>query len=144
MTDSVEGASFSHGMVLLMKTTVSVVKTNCFDQDIGRITRSTRALFAAILTRALNDIFKPTYGNHDLLKKQALHWIEINDIESFTSFVNICNYLDINVERVRRCVHTELSKIDHGMTSESSVKSIVNGHCQGESRDPVCSRPSEA
>ncbi|WP_419658084.1 hypothetical protein [Desulfosarcina variabilis] len=66
--------------------------------------RSTRALFVAILSRALKDIFKPTCDDYDLCRRQALHWIEVNDPESFTSFVNICNYLDIDADRVRRIV----------------------------------------
>jgi len=66
--------------------------------------RSTRALFVAILSRALKDIFKPNCDDYDLCRRQALHWIEVNDPESFTSFVNICNYLDIDADRVRRIV----------------------------------------
>ena len=78
------------------------------------IIRSTRALFVAILSRALKDIFKPTCDDYDLYKKQALHWIEVNDLESFTSFVNICGYLDIDVDRVRRNVYSEMDKIEFG------------------------------
>lgn len=95
-----------------MKASISDSKSYIFDQDLLRITRSTRALFVAILTRALKDIFKPTYDDYDLYKKQALHWIAANDLESFTSFLNICDYLDIDVDQVRRNVYTEMSKID--------------------------------
>ncbi len=105
-----------------MKTTVSESKTYRYDQDIERISRSTKALFAAILTRALKDVLKPSYGDYDLDKKQALHWIEINDVESFTSFVNICNYLDISVDRARHSIYIELCKIELGMPSKSSAK----------------------
>jgi hypothetical protein len=80
------------------------------DQDIERIARSTRALFVAILARALKDIYKSTYDDYDLYQRQALHWIEANDLESFTSFLNICNYLDIDTERVRQSVHIAVNK----------------------------------
>jgi hypothetical protein len=76
-----------------MKTSTSDSISTISDQDIKPIMRSTRALFVAILSRALKDIFKPTCDDYDLCKRQALHWIEVNDPESFTSFVNICNYL---------------------------------------------------
>ena len=69
-----------------MKTSIYASKAYMADQDIERIIRSTRALFVAILSRALKDIFKPTYDDDDLNKRQALHWIAINDLESFTSF----------------------------------------------------------
>jgi len=95
-----------------MKASISDSKSYISDQDLLRVTRSTRALFAAILTRALKDIFKPTYDDYDLYKKQALHWIEANDLESFTSFLNICDYLDIDVDRLRRSVYTEMGKIE--------------------------------
>ena len=98
-----------------MKTSIFISKKHISDQDIVRITRSTRALFVAILRRALKDVFKPTHVGNDLHKKQALHWIQINDIDSFTSFLNICSYLDIDVDRVRRSVHMELRKIELGM-----------------------------
>lgn len=98
-----------------MNTSITTSNKYIHDQDIERITRSTRALFVAILTRALRDIFKPTYDDYDLYKKQALHWIEVNDLESFTSFVNICSYLDIDVDRVRRSVYIEMSKIELGV-----------------------------
>ena len=78
------------------------------------VIRSTEALFVAILSRALKDIFKPSCDDYDLNKKQALHWIEVNDQESFTSFVNICNYLDIDVDRVRRSVYSKMGNIELG------------------------------
>ncbi|XPS89052.1 uncharacterized protein Dvar_70710 [Desulfosarcina variabilis str. Montpellier] len=87
-----------------MKTSTSDSISTISDQDIKPIMRSTRALFVAILSRALKDIFKPTCDDYDLCRRQALHWIEVNDPESFTSFVNICNYLDIDADRVRRIV----------------------------------------
>jgi hypothetical protein len=104
-------------MVLPMKTSISASKIYIPDKDIERITRSTRALFVAILTRALRDIFKATDDDYDLYKRQALHWIEVNDLESFTSFVNICNYLNLDADRVRRSVHTKMSKIELGVQS---------------------------
>ncbi len=99
-------------IILPMKASISDSKSYISEQDLLRVTRSTRALFAAILTRALKDIFKPTYDDYDLYKKQALHWIEANDLESFTSFLNICDYLDIDVERIRRSVYNEMGKIE--------------------------------
>lgn len=36
------------------------------DLDIDRLTRSIHALFFAILTRALKDIFKPSYSDHEI------------------------------------------------------------------------------
>ena len=83
-----------------------------------RITRSTRALFVAILSRALKDIFKSTCDDYDLYQRQALHWIEADDLESFTSFLNICNYLDIDVEQVRRSVTIAVNKNELGMHSQ--------------------------
>jgi len=98
-----------------MKTSISDSKTYTSDQDIERIITSTRALFVAILTRALKDVTKPTYNDYNLYKNQALHWIEINDPESFTSFVNICNYLDIDVDRFRHSVHIKMRKTEPDM-----------------------------
>jgi hypothetical protein len=104
--------------VLPMNPSISVSKAYISDQDIERISKSTRALFVAILARALKDIFKPTHGDYNLDQKQALHWIKANDLESFTSFINICNYLDIDVNRVRRSVTIAASKIEHGMQAQ--------------------------
>ena len=67
------------------------------DPDIGRLAISIRSLYAAILTRAIKDIFNPTYSDHEIYKSQALYWIAVNDSESITSFISICNYLDIDV-----------------------------------------------
>jgi hypothetical protein len=108
--------------VQLMRTSIYASKAYMADQDIERITRSTRALFVAILSRALKDISKPTHDDDDLNKRQALHWIAANDLESFTSFLNICNYLDIDVDRVRRSVSTEICKIELGIQHQPSFK----------------------
>jgi hypothetical protein len=110
-------APFSFRVVLLMKTIITASNTNFSDHDIEPVIRSTRALFVAILSRALKDIFRPAYDDYDLYKKQALHWIEINDLESFTSFINICNYLDIDADRVRRSVYIEMGKVERDTES---------------------------
>jgi len=86
------------------------------DPDIVGLARSIRALFAAILTRALKDIFKPTYSDHEIYQTQALHWIATDDPESVTSFINICNYLEIDVDHIRQTVNIELSRIEDGLT----------------------------
>lgn len=121
-----------------MKPLISEAVTHISNPDVEGITRSTRALFVAILTRALKDIFKPTYGGYDFYKMQALTWIEVNDFESFTSFVNICSNLDLNAERVRRCVYSKLSTIELGCKPSVSVTSIVDGHCQGKRGEQEC------
>jgi hypothetical protein len=100
-----------------MKTIITASNTYFSDQDIEPVIRSTRALFVAILSRALKDIFRPACDDYDLYKKQALHWIEVNDLESFTSFVNICNYLDIDADRVRRSVYIEMRKVERDTES---------------------------
>jgi hypothetical protein len=100
-----------------MKTIITASNTNFSDQDIEPVVRSTRALFVAILSRALKDIFRPAYDDYEFYKKQALHWIEINDLESFTSFVNICNYLDIDADRVRHSVYIEMRKVERDTKS---------------------------
>ena len=105
-----------------MKTSISASISYITDQNTDPITISTRALFAAILSRALKDILKPTNNEYDLHKKQALHWMKVNDPESFTSFVNICNYLDIDVDRMRRDVSIELYRIELRIQSQPSVK----------------------
>ena len=99
---------------LTMKTSISVSKTYISEKNREPIIRSTRALFVAILSLALKDAFKPTREDLDLHKRQALHWIEANDLESFTSFVNICDFLDIDADRVRRSVFSEMCKIEIG------------------------------
>lgn len=85
------------------------------DPDIGGLTRSLRALFAAILARALKDIFKPTYSDHKIYKTQALYWIRVDDPDSITSFISICSYLDIDADKIRHKVNVELSRIERDM-----------------------------
>jgi hypothetical protein len=85
------------------------------DPDIGDLTNSIRSLFVGILTRALKDIFKPTFSDHEFYKTQALHWIMVDDFDSFTSFINICSYLDIDVDYIRRIINTELRKLERGV-----------------------------
>lgn len=88
---------------------------NSTNPDIGGLAKSIRALFAAILTRALKDIFKPTYSDQEIYKSQALYWMTVNDVESFTSFINICNYIDIDVDNIRHRVDVELSRMECGL-----------------------------
>jgi len=85
------------------------------DPDIGALANSIRGLFVGILTRALKDIFKPTFSDHEFYKTQALHWITVDDFDSFTSFINICNYLDIDVDYIRHIVNAELRKLKCGV-----------------------------
>ena len=85
------------------------------NQDIGSLAISIRSLYVAILTRAIKDIFKPTYSDLEIFKSQALYWIEINDPESITSFINICNHLDIDVDEIRQIINAELSRIERGL-----------------------------
>jgi hypothetical protein len=85
------------------------------DPDLGELAKSIRGLFVGILSRALKDIFKPTFSDHEFYKTQALHWIAIDDVDSFTSFINICSYLDINVDYIRHIVDTELRKVERGV-----------------------------
>ncbi len=80
------------------------------DPEIGTLTNSIRGLFVGILSRALKDIFKPTFKDHEFYKTQALHWITVDDFDSFTSFINICSYLDVDVDFIRHIVNAELSK----------------------------------
>ena len=82
------------------------------DPDIEGLARSIRGLFVGILTRALKDIFKPTYSDHEIYRTQALHWITVDDFDSFTSFINICSYLDINVDKIRQTVNAELRRLE--------------------------------
>jgi hypothetical protein len=88
---------------------------NSTNIDIGGLAKSIRALFAAILTRALKDIFKPTYSDHEIYKTQALHWLTANDFNSFTSFINICSYMEIDVDNIRHRVNHELSRMECGL-----------------------------
>jgi len=85
------------------------------DPDIGRLAISIRLLYAAILTRAVKDIFKPTYSDHEIYKSQALYWIAVNDSESITSFINICDLLDIDVNEFRHIINVELSRMERGL-----------------------------
>ena len=78
------------------------------DTDIGVLSNSIRGLFVGILIRALKDIFKPTFSDHEYYKTQALHWVTVDDFDSFTSFINICSYLDIDVDYIRHIVNAEL------------------------------------
>ena len=87
---------------------------NSTNPDMRELAKSIRALFAAILTRALKDIFKPTYSDPEIYKSQALYWLTVNDFDSFTSFINICNYLDIDVDNIRHIVHVELKNLESG------------------------------
>ena len=79
------------------------------EPDIGGLSNSIRGLFVGILTRALKDIFKPTYSDREFYKTQAIYWITVDDFDSFTSFINICSYLDIDVDYIRHIVNAELS-----------------------------------
>ena len=88
---------------------------NSTSLDIGGLAKSIRALFAAILTRALKDIFKPTYSDQEIYKTQALYWLTVNDFDSFTSFINICNYIEIDVDNIRHRVNVELSRMECGL-----------------------------
>ena len=85
------------------------------DSDIGRLSESIRSLYVAILNRAIKDIFKPTYSDHEIYRNQALHWIAVDDFESINSFVNICNHLDINVNEFRHILNVELGRIERGL-----------------------------
>lgn len=84
------------------------------EPDIWGLTNSIRGLFVGILTRALKDIFKPAFGDHEIYKTQALHWITVDDLDSFTSFVNICSYLDVDVDNIRHIVNAELKRLECG------------------------------
>ena len=116
------------------------------DPDIGGLKRSLRALFASILARALKDIFKPTYSDHEIYKTQALYWIRVDDTDSISSFISICSYLDIDADKIRHKVNVELSRIegdmayhrqfnlgDHRLRSErpkgQSAETIVSHSC---------------
>jgi len=93
---------------------------NSTNPDIAGLAKSIRALFAAILTRALKDIFKPTYSDQEIYQTQALYWLTVNDFDSFTSFINICNYIEIDADNIRHRVNVELSRIECGLPA--SVK----------------------
>lgn len=105
-----------------MSNALSVSGPYIPDADIGRTVRSIRALFVAILTRALKDIFKPTYSDYEIYKTQALNWIEVDDSESVTSFINVCNHLDFNPEKIRRAVNVELKRVKQGLPHRIKFK----------------------
>lgn len=101
------------------------------DPDIGELAKSIRGLFVGILNRALKDIFKPTYSDHEFYKTQALHWITVDDFDSFTSFINICSYLDIDVDYIRHIINAELIKFECGIpniNSTNNIYSFFSGH----------------
>ena len=98
-----------------MRNTPTVSNLYNPDPDIGRLAISIRSLYVAILTRAIKDIFKPTYGDHEIYRSQALYWIAINDSESITSFINICNHLDIDADEIRHIINVELSRLERGL-----------------------------
>ncbi|MBR9986639.1 MAG: hypothetical protein KFF68_12075 [Desulfosarcina sp.] len=85
------------------------------DPDIGRLAESIRSLYVAILNRAIKDIFKPTSSDHEIYRNQALYWVAADDFESINSFVNICNYLDINVDEFRQVLNVELGRMERGL-----------------------------
>ena len=94
------------------------------DPDIGRSAESIRSLYVAILNRAIKDIFKPTYSDHEIYRTQALYWIAVDDLESITSFVNICNHLDIDVDDFRHIINVELGRIERGLPHRIKFSSI--------------------
>ena len=96
------------------------------DPDIGRSAESIRSLYVAILNRAIKDIFKPTYSDHEIYRTQALYWIAVDDLESITSFVNICNHLDIDVDGFRHIINVELGRIERGLPHR--IKFSVSDH----------------
>ena len=85
------------------------------DPDINGLAISIRSLFFGILARALKDIFKPAFRDHEIYKTQALYWITVDDYESFTSFINICFYLDIDADNIRDIVNAELKRLESGL-----------------------------
>jgi hypothetical protein len=102
---------------------------NSTNPDIKDLAKSIRALFAAILTRALKDIFKPTYSDQEIYRTQALYWIAVDDLDSITSFVNICNHLDIDVDDFRHIVNVELDRMERGLPHR--IKFSANNHPSG-------------
>ena len=105
-----------------MSNALSVSGLYIPDPDIGRTAKSIRALFVAILTRALKDIFKPTYNDYEIYKTQALNWIAVDDRESITSFINVCNHLEFNPEQIRRTVNVELKRMKQGLPHRIKFK----------------------
>jgi hypothetical protein len=100
---------------ILMRNTQAAFDLSIPDPDIGGLAKSIRSLYAAILTRAIKDIFKPTYSDYEIYKTQALYWIATDDSESITSFISICNHLDIDVDNTRHIINVELSRIERGL-----------------------------
>jgi hypothetical protein len=98
-----------------MSNTRSTSDLFIHDPDIESSAESIRSLYVAILTRAVKDIFKPTYSDHEIYRTQALYWIAVDDLESITSFVNICNHLDIDVDDFRHIINVELGRIERGL-----------------------------
>ena len=96
------------------------------DPDIGNSAKSIRSLYVAILNRAIKDIFKPAYSDREIYRRQALHWISVDDSESITSFVNICNHLDINVDEFRHILNVELARIERGLPHR--IKFSLSNH----------------
>jgi len=94
------------------------------DPDIGRLSESIRSLYVAILNRAIKDIFKPTYSDHEIYRDQALHWIAVDDFENINSFVNICSHLDINVDEFRHILNVELDRIERGLPHRIKFSAI--------------------
>ena len=95
------------------------------DPDIKRSAESIQSLYVAILTRAVKDIFKPTYSDHEIYKTQALYWIAADDYESITSFINICNHLDIDVDAFRHMINVELDRMERGLPHRIKLVRIV-------------------
>lgn len=96
------------------------------DPDIGGLAESIRSLYVAILTRAIKDIFTPTHSDHEIFKSQAIYWITVNDSESITSFINICSYLNIDVDEFRHVINAELSRIERGLPHQ--IKFSMSGY----------------
>ena len=107
-----------------MRNTHAASNLYIHDPDIERVAISIRSLYVAILTRAIKDIFKPTYSDHEIYRTQALYWITTNDADSITSFINICNHLDIDVDDVRHTINVELSRIARGLPHRIKFSSI--------------------
>ena len=105
-----------------MRNTLSASNLYIPDPDIGSLAESIRSLYTAILTRAIKDIFKPTYSDHEIYKTRAQYWIAIDDSESITSFINICNHLDIDVDSIRHTINVELSRIERGLPHRIKFK----------------------
>jgi hypothetical protein len=104
-----------------MNDTHSLFGPHIPGSDIGRLTKSIRALFSAILTRALKDILKPSYSDHETYKTQALYWMTVDDHSSITSFISICSYLDIDATKIRHKVNTELGRVEWNTPHQTNI-----------------------